>query len=129
MGDQSRPLLKLRPVSFRYNNDPTDTLQYGLVAEVVAKIYPELVVHGADGQVQACVTRCLAQCSSTSCRSGLQRTTARLSDYILDAVRDQLGRVVSSAMDPGMLPIVGSPIITTTLIASEGATPAFLSDG
>jgi hypothetical protein len=45
-------LLKLRPVSFRYNNDPTAALQYGLVAEEVAKIYPELVLYGADGKVQ-----------------------------------------------------------------------------
>ena len=43
MGDKSSALLKLRPVSFRYNNDPTNTLQYGLVAEEVAKVYPELV--------------------------------------------------------------------------------------
>ncbi len=52
MGEKSSALLKLRPVSFRYNNDPANTLQYGLVAEEVAKVYPELVVYGADGKVQ-----------------------------------------------------------------------------
>jgi len=51
MGEKSSALLKLRPVSFRYNNDPANTLQYGLVAEEVAKIYPELVVYGPDGKV------------------------------------------------------------------------------
>jgi Chaperone of endosialidase len=51
IGDRSSALLKLRPVSFRYNNDPADTLQYGLVAEEVAKVYPELVVWGPDGKV------------------------------------------------------------------------------
>src|SRR5208337_363456 len=51
MGDKSGALLKLRPVSFRYNNDPAETLQYGLVAEEVAKVYPELVVYGPDGKV------------------------------------------------------------------------------
>src|SRR5208337_1170571 len=51
MGDKSSALLKLRPVSFRYNSDPANTLQYGLVAEEVAKIYPELVVYGPDGKV------------------------------------------------------------------------------
>jgi len=51
MGAKSSALLKLRPVSFRYNNDPTNTLQYGLVAEDVAKVYPELVVYGPDGKV------------------------------------------------------------------------------
>jgi len=51
MGDKSSALLKLRPVTFRYNNDPANTLQYGLVAEEVAKVYPELVVYGPDGKV------------------------------------------------------------------------------
>jgi hypothetical protein len=51
IGAKSNALLKLRPVSFRYNNDPHDTLQYGLVAEEVAKVYPELVVYGPDGKV------------------------------------------------------------------------------
>jgi hypothetical protein len=51
MGGKSSALLKLRPVSFRYNNDPANTLQYGLVAEEVAKVYPELVVYGPDGKV------------------------------------------------------------------------------
>ena len=51
LAEGSSGLLKLRPVSFRYNNDPADTLQYGLVAEEVAKIYPELVTYGADGKV------------------------------------------------------------------------------
>src|SRR5271165_3115038 len=50
MGGKSSALLKLRPVSFRYNNDPANTLQYGLVAEEVAKVYPELVVYGPDGK-------------------------------------------------------------------------------
>jgi len=50
LGDGSGKLFKLRPVSFRYNNDPANTVQYGLVAEEVAKLYPELVAYGADGK-------------------------------------------------------------------------------
>ena len=53
MGAASTGLMKLRPVSFRYKDDPSDTLQYGLVAEEVARVYPELVVHGTDGKVQS----------------------------------------------------------------------------
>jgi len=52
MGAQSSGLMKLRPVSFRYKSDPAGTPQYGLVAEEVAKIYPELLVYGPDGKVQ-----------------------------------------------------------------------------
>jgi len=52
MGEASSKLLKLHPVTFRYNNDPDGTLQYGLIAEEVEKVYPELVVYGADGKVE-----------------------------------------------------------------------------
>jgi hypothetical protein len=51
MGEASSELLKLRPVTFRYNNDPSGTLRYGLVAEEVARVYPQLVVYGPDGKV------------------------------------------------------------------------------
>jgi hypothetical protein len=38
MGDASAGLLRLRPVSFRYKQDPNGTLQYGLIAEEVARV-------------------------------------------------------------------------------------------
>ena len=50
MGDASDRLMKLRPVTFHYKNDSTNTLQYGLVAEEVAKLYPDLASYGADGK-------------------------------------------------------------------------------
>ncbi len=51
MGEASRGLFKLRPVSFRYRDAvPGAPRQYGLVAEEVAAVYPELVHAGADGQ-------------------------------------------------------------------------------
>jgi hypothetical protein len=50
MGDASDKLMTLRPVAFRYKSDPTGPQQYGLIAEEVAKVYPELVVNGADGK-------------------------------------------------------------------------------
>jgi len=53
MGGASSGVLKLRPVTFRYNQDPSNTLQYGLVAEEVAKSYPELVDYGKDGRPQS----------------------------------------------------------------------------
>jgi hypothetical protein len=52
MGDASHRLMKLRPVTFRYKNDQTGALQYGLVAEEVARVYPELVTV-TDGRVEA----------------------------------------------------------------------------
>jgi hypothetical protein len=53
MGEASDRLMKLRPVTFRYKEDPSGTLQYGLVAEEVARVYPELVTYGDDGKAQA----------------------------------------------------------------------------
>jgi hypothetical protein len=44
-------LLELRPVTFRYReHGPDSALQYGLIAEEVAEVYPELVAYDANGQ-------------------------------------------------------------------------------
>ena len=53
MGAHSRGLLQLRPVIFRYKHDAQGERQYGLIAEEVAKVYPELVTRGATGDVEA----------------------------------------------------------------------------
>ena len=55
MGDASSGLLRLRPVTFRYkrpNSDGTKPLDYGLIAEEVNDVFPELVVRGADGEIE-----------------------------------------------------------------------------
>ena len=52
MGGVSERLLALRPVTFRYKeatDDGTKPLQFGLIAEEVAQVFPELVVYDADG--------------------------------------------------------------------------------
>jgi len=55
MGDASSGVLKLRPVRFRYKPDidPSGLEQYGLVAEEVAKVYPDLVVYDDKDQPQS----------------------------------------------------------------------------
>jgi hypothetical protein len=53
MGGASAGLMKLRSVTFRYKSDPSGTLQYGLVAEEVAQVYPELMTRRTDGKVQS----------------------------------------------------------------------------
>jgi hypothetical protein len=52
MGSRTVRLDQLRPVTFRMKDDPEGAVQYGLIAEEVAQVYPELVVHGEDGSVQ-----------------------------------------------------------------------------
>ena len=53
MGDSSSKLLQLRPVTFFYKpqyDNGSGLLQYGLIAEEVAKLYPEMVGYDKDGQ-------------------------------------------------------------------------------
>jgi hypothetical protein len=53
MADASDRLLNLRPVQFRYkkpNANGEKPIQYGLIAEEVAEVLPELVVNNKDGQ-------------------------------------------------------------------------------
>jgi Chaperone of endosialidase len=49
LDDASSAVLKLRPVSFFYRNDEVGIRQYGLVAEEVASIFPELVQFSPSG--------------------------------------------------------------------------------
>ena len=55
MGDSSDVLMKLRPVTFRYREDvvgkeDAKTPQYGLIAEEVEEVAPELVAPDLDGK-------------------------------------------------------------------------------
>jgi hypothetical protein len=52
MGVESEGILKLRPVTFAYKADAQHVKHYGLVAEEVEKVYPELVTRTASGEVQ-----------------------------------------------------------------------------
>src|SRR5882762_1811928 len=63
MGEASSALMKLRPVTFHYKSDKNPkgrTLQYGLVAEEVAKAAPGLVARSADGKIETVYYQFLA---------------------------------------------------------------------
>jgi uncharacterized coiled-coil protein SlyX len=53
MDKASEAILSLKPVTFRYKHelDPDGIPQFGLVAEQVEKVNPDLVVRGEDGKV------------------------------------------------------------------------------
>ena len=51
MPELSAKLEQLRPVTFHYRTDPKGVRQYGLIAEEVAKVYPELVIRDATGKI------------------------------------------------------------------------------
>ena len=63
MADASERLLKLRPVTFRYkkpNAQGEKPIQYGMIAEEVAEVFPELVVLNKDGQPETVAYHLLA---------------------------------------------------------------------
>ena len=54
MDKASEALFALEPVTYRYKKDidPNQTLDYGLVAEDVAKVDPELATRDGNGQIE-----------------------------------------------------------------------------
>ena len=51
MDKSSEGILALNPVAFHYKNDDQGTPQFGLIAEEVARINPDLVVHDDNGEI------------------------------------------------------------------------------
>jgi hypothetical protein len=51
MDKASKAILALNPVTFHYKSDKTNTRQFGLVAEEVAAVSPDLVVRDANGDI------------------------------------------------------------------------------
>jgi hypothetical protein len=50
MDKASESILALKPVSFRYKVHEDTTPQFGLIAEEVAKVNPDLVIYGSDAK-------------------------------------------------------------------------------
>ncbi len=52
IAEESDGLMRLRPVAFKFKPqvDPTGLTQYGLIAEEVADVYPDLVAYDRDGR-------------------------------------------------------------------------------
>ena len=51
MNRASEAILALKPVTFHYKSDNTNTPQFGLIAEEVAKVNPDLVVRDENGEI------------------------------------------------------------------------------
>ena len=51
MDNTSEAILALKPVSFQYTSDSKGTPQFGLIAEEVAKVNPDLVVRDRNGEI------------------------------------------------------------------------------
>src|SRR5437660_11387316 len=51
MDQTSESILGLKPVTFQYKSDTKGTPQFGLIAEEVAKVNPDLVVRDENGEI------------------------------------------------------------------------------
>jgi Chaperone of endosialidase len=51
MEKASEAILALNPVTFHYKSDNSNTPQFGLIAEDVAAVNPDLVVHDEKGEI------------------------------------------------------------------------------
>jgi hypothetical protein len=51
MDSASEGILALKPVTFQYKSDKKNAPQYGLIAEEVAKVNPDLVVRDKNGEI------------------------------------------------------------------------------
>jgi hypothetical protein len=94
MGDASRGLLRLRPVTFRYQKhfaDGSQPIQYGLIAEEVEEVYPHLVARSADGQIETVKYQVL----DAMLLNELQRQQAEIAE-----LRDQLAWILTSISTP-----------------------------
>jgi hypothetical protein len=63
MGTASERLLALRPVTFQYrqaNEDGSKPIQFGLIAEDVAEVFPELVIYNEEGKPETVAYHLLA---------------------------------------------------------------------
>ena len=51
MDQTSEAILGLKPVTFHYKSDSTGTPQFGLIAEEVADVNPDLVIRDENGEI------------------------------------------------------------------------------
>jgi hypothetical protein len=51
MDTASEAILALKPVTFHYKNDKANTPQFGLIAEEVAEVNPDLIVRDKNGEI------------------------------------------------------------------------------
>lgn len=105
MEETSSALMKLRPVTFHYKADQNPDgrrLQYGLVAEEVAEVYPGLIAHSADGQIETVMYQFLPPMLLNEVQKQ-QRTIEAQAARIADLERDRAAQSTRSDVLEGEL--------------------------
>jgi hypothetical protein len=96
MGEASGRLLDLNPVTFRYKearDNGENPLEYGLIAEEVAQVFPDLVVFNSAGQPETVKYRLL----SSLLLNELQKQHSQLNGQV--AAIDELTQQLSELRD------------------------------
>jgi hypothetical protein len=93
--------MKLRPVTFRYKPEYDKgerTLQYGLIAEEVAGVYPDLVAYESDGKpytvkYQYLTTMLLNEMQKQYHRAEAEAVVITRQEEKIDALEQRLSRL------------------------------------
>jgi hypothetical protein len=101
MGSATEALMKLRPVTFYYKHEYDNgqrTLQYGLIAEEVAKVFPELVAYNPDGspytvRYQFLSSMLLNEAQKQYHRSELQADVIQAQQQQIDRQQGEIGKL------------------------------------
>ncbi len=133
MGDSTSALMKLRPVTFLYKPEyekGEHTLQYGLIAEEVAKVYPSLVAYNPDGtpytvRYQFLSSMLLNEVQKQYHREQQQAEVIKSQQQQIDELKQRLARIES--MLTGETPVAPPAPVTSgaqvTPAAETSAAP------
>jgi hypothetical protein len=104
MGEASDRLMKLRPVSFRYKGHVDDPVQFGLIAEEVEKVLPELVVKNSAGDAETVMyhempAMLLNEIQKQKKRIESQNETISREQAEIDALKEELRRLEARLSD------------------------------
>ncbi len=97
MAGASEDLMRLHPVIFRYRQamaDGSKPMQYGLIAEEVARVYPELVVLGKDRQVESVQYQALPAMLLNELQK--QHRVIQQQEQMIQSLRDHLATLETS---------------------------------
>jgi hypothetical protein len=100
MGSATENLSQLRPVTFKLKSDARGTVHYGLIAEEVAKVYPELAIRDQDGRIDGLHYDELAPMLLNEMKKEQTRVDSLLVQHEMDAAKiasleQQIARVDS----------------------------------
>ena len=108
MGDASTNLMRLRPVTYRYKQPYADGLKpldYGLIAEEVEEVYPDLVAKNNAGQIETVQYQKLTPMLLNELQKEHEKAQER--DETIRLLRDRLAAVEAFLSGKGPTPTSG----------------------